>query len=426
MGHRASRRRRWRRRRPWGGGRGNGPERPARTAAAQSRRNPAPQPGPLPPRLCPAAFGTGTGIAIVVIAIVVLWLASGFYRVLPDEVGVVLRFGAYNRTTQPGLNYHLPAPIESVLKPSVTRINRTEIGYPLRRRGDACRHQPRPAGRSADADRRRKHRRHQLHGVLDDQGRAGLPVQHPRPRRRRSNRRPRARCARSSARPRSPQALAEGRGKIETDTADSCCSRLLDSYGAGIEVTQVQLQQGRSAGPGHRRVPRRAARARRPGAAAQRGRGLPQRHPAAGARRRRPTSSRRPKPIARDHRPRRGRRRPLPSRSIKAFKVAQGRDRCSGSTSRRWKRSSKNSNKIIIDKAAEGQSGVLPYLPLPNLLSRGRAAAAPAPTPRRHLGGATRHCPPSAARRPRRDAADEPPASWRSSPCCWSSSAFWR
>ena len=58
-----------------------------------------------------------------------MWLASGFYRVLPDEVGVVLRFGAYNRTTQPGLNYHLPDPIESVLTPSVTRVNRTEIGY---------------------------------------------------------------------------------------------------------------------------------------------------------------------------------------------------------------------------------------------------------------------------------------------------------
>jgi membrane protease subunit HflK len=48
---------------------------------------------------------TGGGIALAAIVIAVIWLASGFYRVLPDEVGVVLRFGAYNRTTQPGLNY---------------------------------------------------------------------------------------------------------------------------------------------------------------------------------------------------------------------------------------------------------------------------------------------------------------------------------
>src|SRR5262249_29100291 len=66
---------------------------------------------------------------LVLVAVVAIWLVSGFYRVLPDEEGVVLRFGAYNRTTQPGLNYHLPAPIESVLTPSVTRVNRTEAGF---------------------------------------------------------------------------------------------------------------------------------------------------------------------------------------------------------------------------------------------------------------------------------------------------------
>ena len=58
-----------------------------------------------------------------------LWLASGIYRVQPDEQGVVLRFGAFDRTTLPGLNYHLPWPIERVLTPAVTRINRIEIGY---------------------------------------------------------------------------------------------------------------------------------------------------------------------------------------------------------------------------------------------------------------------------------------------------------
>src|SRR5215831_13930483 len=128
---------------PWGGNRGGGPGPRGR--------------GPQPPdfeellrrsqdrfrRVLPGGFGTGTGIAVVVIAILVIWLASGVYRVLPDEVGVVLRFGAYNRTTQPGLNYHLPAPIESVQKPSVTRVNRTEIGF--RSPGDGTR-----AGTSRD------------------------------------------------------------------------------------------------------------------------------------------------------------------------------------------------------------------------------------------------------------------------------------
>ncbi len=74
-------------------------------------------------------FTGGRGLALMGIAVVALWLASGIYRVEPDEQGVVLRFGAFDRTTLPGLNYHLPWPIETALTPAVTRINRIEIGY---------------------------------------------------------------------------------------------------------------------------------------------------------------------------------------------------------------------------------------------------------------------------------------------------------
>ena len=75
------------------------------------------------------SFTGGRGLALIGLAVAVLWLASGVYRVEPDEQGVVLRFGAFNRTTLPGLNYHLPWPIETALTPAVTRINRIEIGY---------------------------------------------------------------------------------------------------------------------------------------------------------------------------------------------------------------------------------------------------------------------------------------------------------
>src|SRR5271170_5504083 len=47
------------------------------------------------------------GLAIILI----LWASSGIYRIDPDQQGVVLRFGAYDRTATPGLNYHLPWPI---------------------------------------------------------------------------------------------------------------------------------------------------------------------------------------------------------------------------------------------------------------------------------------------------------------------------
>ncbi len=58
-----------------------------------------------------------------------LWLLSGIYVVAPDEKGVVLRFGEYVQTTDSGLHWHLPYPIESVLTPRVTAENIEEIGF---------------------------------------------------------------------------------------------------------------------------------------------------------------------------------------------------------------------------------------------------------------------------------------------------------
>jgi membrane protease subunit HflK len=113
---------------PWGGGQGPWGRGPG---------------GPTPPdldelfrkgqerlrRFMPGGFGRGQGLVWAIVAVLALWILSGFYTVAPDEVGVVLRFGAFNRITQPGLNYHLPNPIETVVKPPVTRINRIELGY---------------------------------------------------------------------------------------------------------------------------------------------------------------------------------------------------------------------------------------------------------------------------------------------------------
>jgi membrane protease subunit HflK len=70
----------------------------------------------------------GKGLALIALAAIAIWGLSGFFRVEPDELGVVLRFGKYVRDVKPGLNYHLPYPIESVLTPKVTRVNRIEIG----------------------------------------------------------------------------------------------------------------------------------------------------------------------------------------------------------------------------------------------------------------------------------------------------------
>jgi membrane protease subunit HflK len=74
---------------------------------------------------------------------VIGWAATSIYRVQPDEQGVVLRFGRWIDTTQPGLHVHLPFPIDSVIFPKVTQVNQVQLGNPAR-----------PATRRADASGR--------------------------------------------------------------------------------------------------------------------------------------------------------------------------------------------------------------------------------------------------------------------------------
>jgi modulator of FtsH protease HflK len=85
------------------------------------------------------------GFAIIALGAVVLWLFSGFFRVEPDEVGVVLRFGKQVREVQPGLNYHFPYPVETVLTPKALQVRKIDIGMRIvddLRRGTTVRDVP--------------------------------------------------------------------------------------------------------------------------------------------------------------------------------------------------------------------------------------------------------------------------------------------
>ena len=68
-----------------------------------------------------------------------LWIISGFYTISPEEQGVVLRFGKYTSISSPGLNYHIPTPIEKVIKVPVTTTRSVEIGFRTQDRGGAIR-----------------------------------------------------------------------------------------------------------------------------------------------------------------------------------------------------------------------------------------------------------------------------------------------
>jgi len=96
-------------------------------------------------RVLPGGSLGSKGFALLALAALVLWGFSGFFRVEPDELGVVLRFGKQTREVQPGLNYHLPYPIETVLLPKALRINKIDIGMRTvedSRRGTAVRDVP--------------------------------------------------------------------------------------------------------------------------------------------------------------------------------------------------------------------------------------------------------------------------------------------
>jgi membrane protease subunit HflK len=73
--------------------------------------------------------GSKRPLILVPLVLLVLWLASGIYTVKQEERGVVLRFGKQVAVKDPGLHWHWPAPIESVLKPKVTIVNRVEVGF---------------------------------------------------------------------------------------------------------------------------------------------------------------------------------------------------------------------------------------------------------------------------------------------------------
>jgi len=65
---------------------------------------------------------------LLVALVALAWAATSIYKVQPDEQGVVLRFGQWVDTTEPGLHFHLPYPIETALFPKVTQINQIQLG----------------------------------------------------------------------------------------------------------------------------------------------------------------------------------------------------------------------------------------------------------------------------------------------------------
>jgi membrane protease subunit HflK len=77
----------------------------------------------------PDAKMVGGGAGLLLGLIVAVWLASGFYIVYEGQRGLVLRFGKYIETTQPGPRWHLPYPLETAEVVNVAGVRSVEVGY---------------------------------------------------------------------------------------------------------------------------------------------------------------------------------------------------------------------------------------------------------------------------------------------------------
>ena len=75
-------------------------------------------------------IGGPRNISILIFVALIIWLATGFYRVEPDEQGIELLFGKWNQmTTEPGLHYFFPTPIGKTMTPKVESIRKINVGY---------------------------------------------------------------------------------------------------------------------------------------------------------------------------------------------------------------------------------------------------------------------------------------------------------
>ena len=222
---------------PWGRGSGGGPKPPdieALLRKGQDRLK----------RFLPGGFGGGRGAALIISLAVAVWLGSGFYQVAPDEQGVELIFGKWSPTTgvtQPGLNYNWPAPIGQVYKPKVTHVNRIEIGFRSGTEGTRNTLQRQVSNESLmlTGDENIIDINFVVLWVINDAGKFLFNI--------RDAAQSITDVAESAMREvigktNADRARAEGRLEVEIKTRE-LLQKTLDEYGAGVLITQLQLQK---------------------------------------------------------------------------------------------------------------------------------------------------------------------------------------
>ena len=238
---------------PWGGGGGSGGP---GGGGPWSRGGGGSGGGPRPPdfedfikkgqdrfrTILPGGSGGFGKSAYLLIALVLLgvWLFTGVYRVQPDQQGVVLRFGEWVQTKEPGLNWHLPWPIESVLTPSVTSVQQIDVGFvsPGNERARGPRRDVEEESLMLTGDQNIIDIDFSVQWKIADAGQYLFNIRDPDAT---------VKIAAESAmreiigRTDIQPALTEARGTVEAETR-SLLQATLNEYEAGIEITELVLQ----------------------------------------------------------------------------------------------------------------------------------------------------------------------------------------
>ena len=171
-----------------------------------------------------------------ILILIILWLLSGFYKVNANEQGVVLRFGEWVRTTLPGLHYHLPYPIERAKTPKVTKVNKTEIGF---RELNNTQRMLLEESLMLTGDENIVDINFSVFWVINDAGKYLFKLRNPD-----ASVKSISESVMREVIGNTPiaDALAERRQEIEILSLDKI-QNVLDKYESGIEVTQLQLQK---------------------------------------------------------------------------------------------------------------------------------------------------------------------------------------
>lgn len=177
------------------------------------------------------------------LVVLMLWISTGVYTVQPSQQGIVLRFGEWTETTAPGFHVHLPYPIETVILPNVTEINRIDIGFrsePVVTRRGRVQTNYLNESLMLTGDENIVDIEFTVFWVVQDAGKYLFNIQNPQE----LTIKVVAESAMREVIGRTPieRALTEDRGIIQREVQD-LIQNVLDGYESGVQITELKLER---------------------------------------------------------------------------------------------------------------------------------------------------------------------------------------